>query len=798
MIQLAAYNQTSNLKQYLDIDADENVSLTYQVSEIKDFSSKDSSRSDTFSLPFTETNNQFFSHLYNVNMVDGSFDVYQKTDCEIIVDGISIISGYLYVADINLVSEYYTVVVIGEIGSLRDSLQEKKLIDLDSTWLSSFTHNLTKDNIVDSWDFNLTYAGTAEDASGIVYAFINYGIDSRVWTVGGSQDISSSSTPIQPYEFKPAMRIKTLFDRILSEAGYSYDSNFITNDDFEFGRLFMNLASDRDIVAYRITSQGFKSLMTADQKIATNSSTTIQFNNDSTGGGYDYNTQFNTGTYQFTASKDGTYQFVSEVLIEFTRNDASSETSTQYQFDWLINGGTTSASKVYTIAPASDGETVQVRHRLPAYANLNNLDTIQLNITVSDPISPNTFYVRQGSTPVSYLQLLRQPDQPNGEVVDVSDNLPDMTQIDFVKAIFEHFNMFVEPKQDNPTELLIEPYPDYMDRGSTVDWTEKLDYNKEVQIIPTTDYRKKKLTWKWLDGKNYLATYAQEVREKPYGYHTYEDESELTDGEFVNFTVFGEPTGQLLRTAAGEFTWDVVVMDLSGRDQNGNVVISKDVPRMFYVRKIDISNTYYLYDEATTTADATTSYGYAGHYSDIPATTGVIDLNWGVKSPIYNYGSIVTEPTFENPFFQYWKPYLNELYSPESRILKGKFFLNPVDIHNLRFNNKIFIRDTYYRINKITNYKPNSTEPCDVELIKIFDTKVGLGNICDDVPAFYNDDGSVTFVDGDGNEVTVSRSCCRSYGYLYVTAGDNSGCYWRNPLGNNADPNEPTPFESGG
>jgi hypothetical protein len=96
MITLIAYNQSTNAANYLDIDADEDISLTFKVSEIQDFSSQNSSRSDSFSLPFTDVNNQFFGHAYNVNIATGHFNLYQKTNCEIQVDGLTQLQGYLY------------------------------------------------------------------------------------------------------------------------------------------------------------------------------------------------------------------------------------------------------------------------------------------------------------------------------------------------------------------------------------------------------------------------------------------------------------------------------------------------------------------------------------------------------------------------------------------------------------------------------------------------------------------------------------------------------------------------------
>jgi len=78
--------------------------------------------------------------------------------------------GYLYVESINLATEnYFSSYNWRNWGNLIDEIGEKKLQDLDDTWQNTFRHLLTKDNIVASWDDNITYQGGADDKSVIKY-----------------------------------------------------------------------------------------------------------------------------------------------------------------------------------------------------------------------------------------------------------------------------------------------------------------------------------------------------------------------------------------------------------------------------------------------------------------------------------------------------------------------------------------------------------------------------------------------------------------------------------------------------
>jgi hypothetical protein len=804
MLQLIAYSQDDNTPTYLDIDTDEDISLNFAVSEIQDFSTRKSSSSNNFTLPFTNTNNQFFGGIYNVNLATGKFDVYKKTNCQLLIDSLTQIQGYLYVESINLTTENYSVVIIGETGNLIDELGEKKLQDLDDTWQNTFRHLLTKDNIVASWDDNITYQGSATDKSVIKYPFVNYGIDNKVWTLGGqnANDIRDNSFPIQPYEFKPAMKMVTIFNRIFAESGYSYDSQFFGTSGFNIYDTYMTLANNNDIVKFRPLNYGFLTKQGSEQNINTVIETLIDFSDES----YDIGNQFSTANKTYTLGVSGTWQFKVQSTISFTRNDGAGDTSATYKYRLKVNSSQIYESQEFIAAPSTDGTGVIQTHTLFIPINALSGDVCEMFIiayetTSLTDLSAFNILISSGGTQ-TYWQLIAQPYTPNGQTIYLQDNWPDISQKNFLKSIFEHFNMFVEPKQDNPKELIIDPYPIYMDRGSLLDWTNKIDLSKEVQITPTINFRKEKLKWQWSPDVNYLAKYRQEISQKNYGSYIYEDQSDLINGEFTNFTEFGEPTNRLINISGTTAIYEICVMDLTARDNTGQAVPLKGKPRFAYFKKKNLGddNNIYLYDEATDLPDAVNEYGYFGHYSDVPATSGVFNLNWSdTYSGIYNFGIWVTEGTAQNPFLQYWKEYLNEIYSDESRMFSAYFNLNALDIHNLRFNNKIFVKDAFYRINSISGYKPNNTQPCKVQLIKLFESSEGLGNKCNLKIGSFEQSGIVNFLNSvTGLDADPTKECCEAYGYNWIASGDNGDCYWKNLTEPNGNPFEPTPNSSGG
>lgn len=76
-------------------------------------------------------------------------------------------------------------------------------------------------------------------------------------------------------------------------------------------------------------------------------------------------------------------------------------------------------------------------------------------------------------------------------------------------------------------------------------------------------------------------------------------------------------------------------------------------------------------------------------------------------------------PEYEDMYDVYYKDYIDDLSSIDSRIMDCYVFLEPQEIKNIKFNEKIYIDGSYFRINKIENYDPTTTQPVKVQLIKL-------------------------------------------------------------------------------
>ena len=127
----------------------------------------------------------------------------------------------------------------------------------------------------------------------------------------------------------------------------------------------------------------------------------------------------------------------------------------------------------------------------------------------------------------------------------------------------------------------------------------------------------------------------------------------------------------------------------------------------------------------------------------------------------------IDEQVTEDTISKCWQSYLNNLYSKDARILIANFNLNSIDIANFNYNDKIFVKDAYYRVNKIKGYAIGKDLSTQVELIKIVEEKAPTFTGCDLIlsSVAYN---IASFRDTSGNPVAATRICCESLGFRYI------------------------------
>lgn len=282
-------------------------------------------------------------------------------------------------------------------------------------------------------------------------------------------------------------------------------------------------------------------------------------------------------------------------------------------------------------------------------------------------------------------------------------------QKDIFTDIVKRYNLYISIDPDNNRRLLLNTRDEYYANGDILDWTDKKDYTYDDKIALLSDLQNKEMLFTYkADKDDWNENYTKSVSGDIYG-----QQRIIFDNEFIKDTKKVEtpfsPTPSIYNSA----NKTMVVPGI------GTVNPKTNLRTLYYSQKNTLnSKTWNFYWIDPTLGIQLTKfnyYGYAGHYNDPISPT--LDLNFG-EVP-YEWYNELTTTTNQNLYNRFWRAYIEQI--AEGKIVTSRFHLTEVDIANLRnnLNAKVFVKDSYYYINKIQDYDPTGSGLTVVELLKM-------------------------------------------------------------------------------
>jgi len=717
----------------VDLYEDEDLPLTLSVDDFKNVAEKVQSYSKAFNLPATKRNNLIFDAIFEVTRAyDGIiFNPYKRTKCVLKQDGFILFEGYLRMLDVtDKEGEIsYNVNLYSEVIALADTLKDRAFRDLDFTELE---HDYNRTQITASWNdaptFGITYTNPStsgfRDANDTVkYPFVDW--DHQIF-LGGSSGSGNSAIddlpelPTLETAFRPFINIKYLIDRIFNAPNtpFTYESAFFNTTDFK--KLFMDFNWGADNAPTSINTNGIAA--TDNDLIGTSSwQTMLQDDNN-----YTTEMGYSAGTY--TAIND-TQTYNIDYYFNLYSYQIPSGTALAYDMDFrweLVKGGVTTYVNQFTITGTGDMFWNSWSGNLLEILDVGDTLTPQFKTTTAathiSKHKAQNFVDTVASTSSSsittdiFLQTLR------GE----------LGQWEFLKGLITMFNLVTLVDEDNPNNILIEPYTDVFiptatggttlaNRGIQHDWTDKIDVS-EMKLTPLTDLNRKTI-FKFVEDDDdysfnqYKNNVGGQAGEGGHLYgslkHNATDEFNILDGEEE---IIAEPfAATLVKPLMSQFPSFIVPAIYA---MNDDVEESfENSPRIMYNNGIKSTGvSYYIPAQNGGTSTNETNFLQFSHLTEVPTSSAspstTIDFHFGVCQLMTGVGS----PTPNNLFNLYWLPYYSELYNPNTRTMTLKVNLSPADINTFRFNDRVFIKNRVFRVNKI-DYKPNDLATVEFILI---------------------------------------------------------------------------------
>ena len=766
---LRAYN---NKNQKFDLNVLDGIDLKLDISAIEsqEIGELFGISSQTFTIPGNDDSNQFFNNVFDLGTTP-TVPFGKTVACQVLVDGQAIFTGKLYIS--NIISDdsnnvVYNCVVTNETIDFRTQVDNTTLASLSGSF-TKYNHPYNFTSVTSSWD-NKLFSGS------IFYPLVNYGSqvnDPTAPTIGFSSNtfISTGSmdniaTPLKISQFKPAIQVKTILDEIFTSFNYKYTSSFINTDYFK-SIYYITTPDEKPGVSFvTLTTQSLVAQVSQSQTFSL--PTQIQYGTELVDTGLNYNPT--TSTY--TCRESGSYTISSNIAYNITASGATIRANRTFRYIVKVNNinrviaNINLATSLTGIAPLT-----------PTVITVNAGDTITIFGQYQGRQALETFTIQSGAA--SWLKIGGAPTSENGTVNVGSAFPPDLMIKDFLKGLSEKFNLIIEPVRGERNLLRIEPFNDWIDQGTVVDWTEIVDRSVKYKVAsPLVNQARNLYFSDAIDedilNKNYFTKHG-----KIYGEYKKTTDLDLASGNKRIGEKFGAtPTRYINNSSQVEVPW------LCKEETSKALAPYKFKDRLLHKQPYP---QLIPQNEAKGTSGGSIGYYYINNNGIIQAlnvyntalpTYRDFVLDPAPKSALHfdsaTYGQFKAGPLYKyipGAYDNYWAFYVNEIYDVDARLLTCNIVLKPTEIPNIQLNDKIFIDGQYYRINKISGANLVNTDSIQVELLKTAPRKIPYNGrrriitpranepnaYVDVIIDTYNDDGSITYADFETGAVITDQ-----------------------------------------
>jgi hypothetical protein len=731
----------------VDIDQSIPFPLTFNISDIKDLSSRKGNKSKTITLPGTRVNHQLMTSVFLLTATEKistttsgivNFDPSIKATCQYYQNGLLEFNGIAQLMECKLNNGTWSF-EITMVSDTIDYIAQLKKVKVNELDYSEYDHNLILVDQQETWNgFNQingvsTSIKTGADwnGEGYYYGLIDYGYSRPT-----PDTFAVDNIPLQVFVYG-------ILKKIFDFAGITWSSNFLESQRFK-----------RLLLAYY---GGALPTITAGDSL-TDSATTTENNN---AGGFIINgttaSEYMQGTqdtflpaanfydnYDATIVTDPSSQVIANNPLKFRASSSGLFQVTYsgtHDIDFSFMTGVTLYCD-YSVILMTKKNNVLIGNDV-IYSGLLNMGIMPvatvsftfstsqtINMLINDEltfeirldrnqgqifgaaVAPLSFTQTVTSTGVSLDIIKSQQALTPGSAVTLNPFLPDMTCDVFLKGIITAFNLYLKPDANNPTILEIEPLADfYNGSDNAIDWTYLVDKSKEIKVTPTINFASKDYNFLFEKEDDYWNTQYVNAFIEQYGSFTLSSQSQYaTDTTDMKLPFGQHPLALIDTTNLIVPRFYQVNFDEFG---NGQIVLKKG--KSFIVQLGEMRAGNWIHRNESGIDIPQTIYPYVGHLDDIDNPT--FDFNFGVPEVVYYPATIYTS----NNLYQYHERFIKEIVSRFGKMLTLYATIDSDIINRLDFRNLINIDAVVYRLQKINDYDSGKGQSTLIELIRIIE-----------------------------------------------------------------------------
>ena len=286
-----------------------------------------------------------------------------------------------------------------------------------------------------------------------------------------------------------------------------------------------------------------------------------------------------------------------------------------------------------------------------------------------------------------------------GSLINLYTQLPDISIVEWFQSLSNIFNLYIDKSRKIDNTLLIEPRDDYYSEYKELDWSSKMDWT-ETELIPLRELNEDtiRFTYKKADdtaSKAYFDRYNSNIIGEKEVF--FDNEYLVKEKKIEN--IFSLP---LVDMVDFMFVPDVAASEKSGGLYLG--IITTDYKAYWYA---DTD-----FNDVETYTPVYNEYPRFLHVDNPLEPSEDLVFEKVIKDSIK-----LDKYTNNNIYNKYWNTYVQQIEN--SKLLIGYLKLTPTDIAKLDLRDRIWIKDSWYTINKIIDYNANIESLTKVELLQI-------------------------------------------------------------------------------
>ena len=706
----------------IDLDSEIPMPISFSVGDFKNPENRKRSVSKTITVPGTQNNKRIFSNAYELSLTNElgnlgfNFNTNAKVGARYLRNGVPIFIGLVRLLNVKISGGVYSfeIVLFSDVVNMIKEMNDINVSELD--W-SKYNHTLNVANVSNSWDTSVMVNGTATsnytagkpDGFGYWYPIIDFAYN------------NISNTTINIENLVPYLYVKETFEKCFENIGYTLDSDFLNEDMIKaltwgFGGGEKEMITAPDVADRQVKYNFDANIVTQFNPIGSLSSYSsiiqktyplVNFTPTSVADSY---LQFNIGTGEITCMRTGRYNLNLDfdTLVSYNITSGTASGFSQVRTVIKKNGRQVGiASSFYSLSNTPTTYSLNADTIL----DLNAGDIVSVEYLVSNNFSSSAYFTYETTIDLNNAFTLDmtsiQGSYKFGSFFGVNRFIPKMKCGEFVKGIINMFNLYVsEPDEDGVVK--IEPLSQFYQGEEN--WTELLDYSRDINIEPSVNKSAKSFNFKFAKdedvfNKDYFDTFGVN-----YGDYKYTSDNEYNTKEIT----FQLPFAQ---SVPNEITSGYVIPNITQVD-NGTPKPYKGKARIFFNNGLKAMGGWSI-NTGTNVSPILTSYSSypQAHHSYGDITNSTFDLNFSKPEEVlYNY----TNYSNNNLFNKYQRINILEQTSIDGKVLKAYFNLESENI--MDFRKLVNINGVLYRKNLIDNFDANGNETTKVELYKVLET----------------------------------------------------------------------------